>query len=296
MDLRSLRYFVAAVEHCSITSAAEHCHVAQPSISLAINKLEEELDTRLLERSKKGVKPTPAGSELFFKAQRLLAESEGIVKYFTQRQPLRTLTLQMEITLSLDRMRYLLGQFQSFRHSYQLEITKSQPEADIRLSRLDDLPENYRFCPLWEDEYCLLLPLDHPLASKVAIEVSDIHNLPIVERTFCERSELWADFTSRYQLSPRVVAQTDSEEWALALVESGIGACIAPAPDALKHHRIRVYPLSSIPGLPRILRTVGLAWSPLTPKPVGDFLAEWSDTGRPSPTLRAFDNEPTMEN
>ena len=275
MDLRSLRYYVAAVEHRSITAAAEHCHVAQPSISLAINKLEEELETQLLQRSKKGVQPTPAGGELYVRAQRLLAESEGLVKYFTQRQPLPTLTLQMEVTLSLDRMRYLLGRFQQLRHDYQLEITRSQPEADIRIARMDDLPENYCFHPLWEDEYCLLLPLEHPLVLQETIEVSDLRNLPIIERTFCERSELWAEFTSSQQLTPHIVAQTDSEEWALALVESGIGACLAPAPDNPKQHRISVHPLSGIPGLPRVTRTVGLAWSPLAPKSIGDFLAEW---------------------
>ncbi|WP_020410758.1 LysR family transcriptional regulator [Hahella ganghwensis] len=272
MDLRSLRYFVAAVEESSITAAAEQCHVAQPSISLAINKLEGELDTRLLHRGKKGVQPTPAGREFYLKAQRLLAESEGIVRYFRQRQPLRTLSLQLNITLSLPRMRTLLRRLEPLRHEYQLEISRANPDAEIIITRQDELPENYRFRPIWEDEYCLLLPLDHPLATKETIEISDLQHLPIVERTFCERSHLWEDFIASYQLNPRITAQTDSEEWALALVETGIGACIAPAPDSPHEYQIKTCPLSAVKGLPIVTRCVGIAWSPMIAPAIQDLL------------------------
>ncbi|OZG74542.1 transcriptional regulator [Hahella sp. CCB-MM4] len=275
MDLRSLRYYVAAVEQSSITAAAEQCHVAQPSISLAINKLEEELETTLLQRGKKGVQPTPAGRELYLKAQRLLAESEGIVRYFRQKQPLSILTLQMDITLSLPRVRFLLGRLSQLRNDYQLEITRSRPDADIRITRQDDLPENFHFCPLWEDEYCLLLPLDHPLATKESIEIHELQHLPIIERTFCERSQLWEEFISSYQLNPHITAQTDSEEWALALVESGLGACIAPAPDSPGERQINIRPLSTILGLPRVTRTLGIAWNPIVSPSIQEFFGEW---------------------
>ena len=72
MDLRSLRYFVSAVEKGSISAAAEFCHIAQPSISHAINQLESEFDFRLLVRSKKGVSLTQQGGRLLFTRQAII--------------------------------------------------------------------------------------------------------------------------------------------------------------------------------------------------------------------------------
>jgi len=61
MDLRSLRLYMAVLEHGSITKASESVHVAQPALGLHIRKLEEELGLRLLERHSRGVRATEAG-------------------------------------------------------------------------------------------------------------------------------------------------------------------------------------------------------------------------------------------
>lgn len=64
MDLRGLRYFVAAAEQGSITAASERCHVAQPYIANAISQLEQEFGLRLFTRGKRGVALTPDGQRL----------------------------------------------------------------------------------------------------------------------------------------------------------------------------------------------------------------------------------------
>ena len=74
MDLRSLRLYLAVLEHGSITKASESAHVAQPALGLHIRKLEEELGLQLLERHSRGVRVTEAGA--------LLAKhSEVILRY-----------------------------------------------------------------------------------------------------------------------------------------------------------------------------------------------------------------------
>jgi LysR family nitrogen assimilation transcriptional regulator len=74
MDLRSLRLYLAVLEHGSITKASEAAHVAQPALGLHIRKLEEELGLQLLERHSRGVRVTEAGA--------LLAKhSEVILRY-----------------------------------------------------------------------------------------------------------------------------------------------------------------------------------------------------------------------
>src|SRR6059058_1760866 len=72
MNLRQLRYFAAAVEHRSVTRAAERLHVAQPALGQHIRALEAELGVSLLERHSRGVTPTPAGELLCARTREIL--------------------------------------------------------------------------------------------------------------------------------------------------------------------------------------------------------------------------------
>lgn len=75
MDLRQLRYFIAIIEHSSISRAAQHLHVAQPALSQHLRNMEADLGVALLHRGPRGVQPTEAG-------ERLLAHARTITDLF----------------------------------------------------------------------------------------------------------------------------------------------------------------------------------------------------------------------
>src|SRR5271163_597028 len=76
MELHQLRYFLAVARTKNFSRAAEQCHVAQPSLSQQIIKLEDELGERIFERTKREVALTPAGDLLKAHAERVLQEVE----------------------------------------------------------------------------------------------------------------------------------------------------------------------------------------------------------------------------
>lgn len=76
MELHQLRYFLAVARTKNFSRAAEQCHVAQPSLSQQIMKLEEELGERLFERTKRDVTLTPAGELFGQHAERVIEEVE----------------------------------------------------------------------------------------------------------------------------------------------------------------------------------------------------------------------------
>lgn len=78
MDLRALRYFIAVLEAGSLSRAAHSLYVAQPALTAQIKKLEGELGAQLLERSHAGVTPTPAGTQLYEDARRLLSDADAM--------------------------------------------------------------------------------------------------------------------------------------------------------------------------------------------------------------------------
>src|ERR1700742_1663230 len=74
MELRQLEYFVAVARHRSFTRAAEEIYVTQPALSQQIRRLEAELGLTLLSRTSQGVELTPAGADLFERAESILGE------------------------------------------------------------------------------------------------------------------------------------------------------------------------------------------------------------------------------
>ena len=78
-DLTDLRLFAAVLEEGSITAGASREAISLPSASARMKGMEEELGTALLERHRRGVRPTPAGSTLFHHAQLVLAQMEAVV-------------------------------------------------------------------------------------------------------------------------------------------------------------------------------------------------------------------------
>ncbi|MGJ3561592.1 LysR family transcriptional regulator [Streptomyces sp. INA 01156] len=80
MDFRQLEYFRAVVEAGSVSQAAKNLNMTQPPVSHAIAKLERELGVRLLERTAKGVHPTPAGLHLLSRGERLIADRNRVVE------------------------------------------------------------------------------------------------------------------------------------------------------------------------------------------------------------------------
>lgn len=78
LDIRNLRYFLGVAAAQSISRAAENLHIAQPALSVQMRQLEEELGTRLLERTPRGVVLTAAGRLLQERAQEILARVDGL--------------------------------------------------------------------------------------------------------------------------------------------------------------------------------------------------------------------------
>ena len=78
MTLTELKYIITLAQEHHFGRAAEKCHVSQPTLSVAIKKLERELDIAIFERSKSSVTVTPLGERIIAQAQRVLEESRAI--------------------------------------------------------------------------------------------------------------------------------------------------------------------------------------------------------------------------
>ncbi|MBT5006350.1 MAG: LysR family transcriptional regulator, partial [Halieaceae bacterium] len=84
MTLTELRYLVALSEAGHFRKAADACNVSQPTLSIAIKKLEDELGIALFERARHKVSPTPTGEQIVAQARTVLQEASNLVSMAEQ--------------------------------------------------------------------------------------------------------------------------------------------------------------------------------------------------------------------
>ncbi|MGE5451103.1 MAG: LysR family transcriptional regulator [Acidobacteriota bacterium] len=258
MNLKNLRYFCAAYETHSTVAAARQCHVTQPVISNAIAQLEEELGVRLFTRQPRGLLPTAAAQRLFRLGGKLLADAQAVVETFQDEASHPRLSVRIHPAISIDHVQSLLRHIR--REVSQLVITipdDAQP-VDAELTPHVCAPPGTAFMPLWDEQYVLAVPGDHPLAVQEQVSLTDLHGVAFIERTHCELASAWQAGLGEAQVVPDVRARVQTEEWALGLVAAGVGVTIAPVHAVQRRHDVVIR--SDIAALQSVKRSIGWAY------------------------------------
>jgi DNA-binding transcriptional LysR family regulator len=133
VDLRSLRYFVAVVEHGGITPAAAALFVSQPSLSQAMRSLEAELGAELLDRTGRRATPTAAGVRLLALARQVLGEADGAVERVRQVAALDVgrLVVATSTSLSVHPLTDLVGRLRAAHPALEVHVRDGRTPAGV---------------------------------------------------------------------------------------------------------------------------------------------------------------------
>lgn len=136
MTITQLEYIIAIDMHRHFADAAAHCHVTQPTLSMQVHKLEQELGIKLFDRSKQPVIPTEAGKEIIRQAKKVLAEVSVIDDIVQTRKDV--LKGQLKVGIIPTLAPYLLPLFvQSFTRKYpQVKLVVNEMTTDFLIERL----------------------------------------------------------------------------------------------------------------------------------------------------------------
>lgn len=282
MTLRQLELFVTIVETGSFTRAAEKLHVAQPSISMQIKQLEEELGERLIFRMRnRKMFLTEAGKVAKKHAEHILRQSD------TLRMEVASLTRDpagdMYIGIGGHQLTSIvapvMGSFHTQFPRVRVHIANATTPQIIDLLKNNGLDVGIVTLPLGEkdlrtqvlfsEEMVVVVRKTDILARKSQIGVAEIGRLPLVlyDKKTSARARL-DEFFQREGISPIIVLELSSVEAMEMMVEAGLGATIIPASavkalpyrDTLQPLRIRGKPLTrdvgvaitSFPRLPKL--------------------------------------------
>jgi LysR family transcriptional regulator, hydrogen peroxide-inducible genes activator len=270
MEVHQLRYFMAVARLRSFTRAAEHEHVAQPSLSQQIRKLEDELGARLFNRLGRSITLTPFGDHLEPRARRVLAELDGARQEVDDMLGLRrgTVNLGAIPTLAPYLLPSILTAFarvypgiavnmrEGLTASLLAEIVAG--ELDLALVRLP-VRGDFVSEPLIKEGMVLAVPRRHPLAHRngraVSLEDLAAERFLLLKDGHCFRDDV-LQICKRCHLSPNVVFEGGQFDTLVAMVAEGAGVTLLPemARQHYRHSGVRLVDFAP----PRPTRTLGL--------------------------------------
>ncbi len=228
MDTRQLAYFVAVYEQRSISAAARQLDIAQPSVSSALQQLEQQLGTTLFIRLPKGVQPTEDAERLYVQACQLLSQMQALQASFNKPAKRLLFRLGLVKALGVERMSQLLKEFNSQLPGLELHLVEPDEPCDARIINIRQLKAGELYQNLWTDSYVLALPAQHPLCTQPEIQLSDFKKLPLIKRTPCEAWDQVALALSKANIKPQIRANIHTIEYAIGLVGAGIGCALLP--------------------------------------------------------------------
>jgi LysR family transcriptional regulator, nitrogen assimilation regulatory protein len=280
MELRQLRYFVAIVDHGSLSRAALVLHVAQPALTQQLRQLEEELGVQLLHRSAQGVLSTDAGKVFYEHAQAILkqvADAQAAVVQSAER-PAGSVTLGLPHSISealaLPLLTAIRRRYPEITLQLTEEITGSLAEQ-LRAGRInlavlfdDGQLGSFTATPLVEEELRFICRADAPVAAgrerlslRDALDTTLI--LPGLQHGVRPRIESTARAAG---LATRDVIEINSIAILKSAILAGMGATllpVAPVQAEVERGAMRALAIDS----PAVARTVVLCTSrniPLT--------------------------------
>jgi DNA-binding transcriptional LysR family regulator len=246
MELRQLRAFVEVATLLHFGRAAESLHVTQPALSQRIKYLERELKVRLLTRTSRAVRLTPAGEVLLLHARRIV-EAEDLaleavrahlagtagrlrIAYYTAGDPMLPTHIVAEFRRRFPEVRVELS------HGYSVANVQSlrSGQIDLAFVRMPmEESEDIRVTLVGEEPYLLAMPRDHPLARRRTVRLRDLADEGWVffprPLNPGQHDHLRHAIESASGRPLRVVTEEPTEEAMVGSVGGGAGICLCSA-------------------------------------------------------------------
>jgi LysR family transcriptional regulator, hydrogen peroxide-inducible genes activator len=247
MTLTELKYIVAVAREKHFGKAAEACHVSQPTLSLAIKKLEEELDMKIFERSASEVSVTALGDEVVRQAQSVLEQAAEIKEIAKRGKDPLSGPLRLGVIYTIgpyllpDLVRQVINRTPQMPLMLQENFTVRLLEM-LRTGEIDcailaePFPDTgLAMAPLYDEPFVAALPRTHPLAGEASLTTDQLKDetMLLLGNGHCFRDHVlevcpeFARFSSRTE-GIRKSFEGSSLETIKHMVAAGMGVTLVP--------------------------------------------------------------------
>lgn len=227
IDLNTLRYFTSAYETGTFSHAARVNGVSQPTVSAAIQKLEDRLKVILFKRSKTGLKPLPPAVRLYHDVVDSVTHL-AMLETRLQPEPAQTVHIYCAPDMLLHRFAPDLNSLRRRFPNLQFSFTEDPRESDLAFVSDRCAPDAHSFIPLEDDPFYVAVGRLHPLARAGEIHLTDLARQPLIERPYCPN----ADRLDLASSELRFAAHATNDHQLLDLIAAGLGVAFVPSSHA----------------------------------------------------------------
>ncbi|MEI7784490.1 MAG: LysR substrate-binding domain-containing protein [Betaproteobacteria bacterium] len=247
MTLTELKYIVAVAREKHFGKAADACHVSQPTLSVAIKKLEEELDVKLFERNASEVTVTPLGEEIVRQAQGVLEQADGIRELAKRGKDPLAGALRLGVIYTIgpyllpDLVRQAIARHRQMplilQENFTVRLLEQLRTGEIDCAILaEPFPDtNLAIAPLYDEPFVAAVPTSHAWAERSSIRAEELKHetMLLLGNGHCFRDHVlevcpeFARFSSTAE-GIRTSFEGSSLETIKHMVAAGMGVTLLP--------------------------------------------------------------------
>jgi LysR family hydrogen peroxide-inducible transcriptional activator len=241
MTLTQLKYMIAVAEAGNFTLAAEKSFVTQPTLSMQIQKLEEELGVQIFNRAKKPIRLTKVGSEILIQARKIISESKRMEDVVAQEKGFigGDFTLGIIPTVMPTLLPMFLNTFLKSYPKVNLKIEELTTENII--IKLEEGKIDAGICatplkqekiierPLYYEPFVAYVPGNHRLAKSSQINIEDLENILLLQDGHCFKNQVLSMCSlAKIGMNGRLNLKSGSFETLVNLANEGLGMTLVP--------------------------------------------------------------------
>ena len=241
MEFHQVRYFLAVCDHMNFTKAATVCHVSQPALTKAIQKLEAELGSELFIRDGRHFQLTGLGRAMrthLARVDETRAAAHRAARAFVDLE-MAELNVGIMCTVGPSVLGPAMMELQRKASGIELvlhdvwaervhELLLSGAIDCAILARTEPLPERFTAIPLYSEPFVLAMNRNHPLASQNRLRLQDLAGHTYFDRLRCEFRNQFLETLNEQDVLMEVAMRSEREDWILSRVAAGHGVAMTP--------------------------------------------------------------------
>jgi len=240
MEMHQIRYFLAVSEANNFTRAATACHVSQPSLTRAIQKLEHELGGPLFRRERGRTGLTALGQLMKPYLEETLASADTARREAQRFRKLERapLTLGVMCTIGPPRLVPLVNRLATRVPGLEFKLREAHGrrivelllagEVDAAMVGLPTYPDKVHAEPLYRERYVVAFPPGHRFEAMNAVPVAALDGEAYLRRLDCEYLDFFGEAAGAWPVHLDVRYQSEREDWIQAMVLAGMGCAVMP--------------------------------------------------------------------
>ena len=276
MEMSEIRYFLAVSETLNFHRAAERCHVTQPALTRAVQKLEAELGGLLFSRERGHVELTEFGRLMRPHLRDVLERRDHVRTVARGFLKLEAAPLTIGVMCTIGPVLFVafLNAFRERHPGVEVTVVENVParlnelllngSLDVALlAQPDAFDSRLKVVPVYRERFGLAFPAGHPFEQRNTLHVTDVRDQTYLSRVNCEYRDYLIELCREFGVGFQRGFRSEREDWIMTMVAAGMGICFLPEYSAI-HPGIR-HRLVANPDVVRTVSVVSVAGRELPP-------------------------------